>query len=154
MVILCSRYINNNYNKVDCCLIMSELPVSMPDTPSPEQISDLIEPVSDAWAVFLKTERVLLAFVFLAQAILVLSNGWLYLIKGGMWRSYPLSMSYCLILLFCLLSIYYEFFMAVGCGDHDCLGHLLVNTGPEYTDHFSIRHQRDIYAISLIWKLR
>ena len=82
------------------------------------------------------------------------SNMWRFLVKQRMYKSFPMLMTYCLVLVFAALSVFYEFYMGVSCGDHDCIDNVLVNTQQRFEEHFNDRHKSLVYNISLFWKTR
>lgn len=93
---------------------------------SPKDQVDSIDYLSESSLQLLKVERVLIAFAFFILLGLALRNVWKYLIKGKMYKSYPILLSYILLVVYSALSVVYELYMGFGCGGHDCFDQLLV----------------------------
>ena len=85
----------------------------------------------------IKTERVVGASAFLGLLILTIYNIYSYLWKGMMYQSYPLVFTYIVLVMFCVLGITYEIYMAFRCGSTDCVVHLLISIMPEYEIEFA-----------------
>ena len=49
------------------------------------------------------------------------ANVWNYLIRKRMWKSFPMTMAYLILIYYSLLCIIYEILMSWSCGEHDCL---------------------------------
>ena len=62
-----------------------------------------------------------MAFSYCIMLILACSNVWRYLIVKRMYKSYPMTAAYTILVLFSAFKIYCELYMAVGCGHHDCI---------------------------------
>ena len=73
---------------------------------------------------FIKAERVLMIVCFITMLLGCAWNIYYYLLKHGMYKSFPLVISYILITLFSLNNLVYETYMGFGCGAQDCLVHL------------------------------
>ena len=63
------------------------------------------------------------AFIFLLG--LVIRGIWQYLILKKMYKSYPILVTYIILVFFSALEIGYEFYMGFACGEHDCLDSLI-----------------------------
>ena len=69
----------------------------------------------------LKIERTCLAFVYLVMLVMACCNIWNYLIKKKMWKSYPMSFAYFILVLYSSSSMVYELYMCNACIKHDCM---------------------------------
>ena len=117
-------------------------------------MTEIVDDYSDSAIMFLKTQRVFLTFAYMVLLGLAIFNVWHYLVLQKMWKSYPMLVSYVLLVLFSAISFIYELYMVLGCGERDCVYHMLVDTSPQYKDHFNDMHKSEVTAISVFWKLR
>ena len=99
--------------------------------------------LSPGYLLIEHTERGLIIFGYLLMLILAINNTYQYIIKRKMYRSYPMLVSYILLLIFCSVTISYEFFMSVKCAEHDCMAHIIRD--PE-------THSSNV--VYFLWKLR
>ena len=49
------------------------------------------------------------------------ANIWNYLIRKRMYKSYPMTLAYSILVIYCVIGIIYEVYMGIECGDHDCI---------------------------------
>ena len=82
---------------------------------------DAVKDLTGAQILWDKAERVILGFFYFLLFGLACNNVWQYLIKGKMYRSVPMLVTYILLLCFTGISVYYEFFMGFACLEHDCM---------------------------------
>ena len=75
--------------------------------PAPQDRVDPIDNLTKPGLEMLKVERVMLASAFLGLLVLTLRNAWTYLVKGGMYKSFPILVSYVILGIFCATSFAY-----------------------------------------------
>ena len=121
---------------------------------SDEKTTDPVIEISTGWIEVLKAERVALVFGYMLLLVIAGYNIYYYLIKKRMYKSFSMTSSYSVLVLFSALSVFYEFWMGFTCGEHDCIIELMVNNSPEYREHFHANHKDNVFVIALIWKLR
>ena len=78
----------------------------------------------------------MIGLIFFVMLCFTIWNIYSYLWKQVGLRSYPIVISYILLVLFSAVGMIYEFFMGFRCGKHDCFTHLLVSMMPEYRVFF------------------
>ena len=117
-------------------------------------MTEIVEDYSDGAIMFSKTLRVFLTFAYAVLLGLAIYNIWHYLYLQKMWKSYPMIVSYILLVLFSTISFIYELYMVLGCGERDCVYHMLTDTSPQYVGHFNDMHKTEVTTISVFWKLR
>jgi len=73
-----------------------------------------------------------------------------------MYKSYPILVTYMILVLFSALEIAYEFYMGFACGEHDCFDFLIDAIQPIHSEvyHFNLRHRSKIEVIAILWKVR
>jgi len=101
----------------------------------------------------MKIERTLLAFANLVLLIMACRNVWVFLIKKRMYKSYPLTITYILLILFSSVEFLYNMFMMSNCGSHDCTVKLLMSEN-DSPAHIKEVHLWMIQFISLVWTIR
>ena len=89
------------------------------------------------------SERTVLIFGYVLLLILSINNTYQYVIKRKMYKSYPMLISYILLLIFCIVTISYEFFMTLKCTEHDCMD-VIIRDSKYHTSN----------VVYLLWKLR
>ena len=104
---------------------------------------DAIPDISNSMNVFLKVERILMAFSYCVMLVLACSNVWKYLIVKRMYKSYPMTAAYTTLVLFSAFKIYCELYMAIGCGHHDCI----------YVVSSKIKCDEDFENLWRIWRI-
>lgn len=95
-----------------------EMPTSVPD-------SKAVVYLSPAKILIEHTERAVVIFGYFILLILSAKNTYQYVIKRKMYKSYPMLVSYILLLIFCCITISYEFFMTLRCVPHDCMADMI-----------------------------
>ena len=81
----------------------------------------LVDEISPGATIGLKVERILLALSYCAMLATACSNVWKFLIKKKMWKSFPMTVAYVILVCYSILCIIYEMFMCSACSEHDCL---------------------------------
>lgn len=69
----------------------------------------------------MKFERTIFAFFYCFMLFVACMNVWNYLYKKQMYKSFPMSMAYFILIIYSLIGIVYELFMNFFCGSHDCI---------------------------------
>ena len=113
-----------------------EMPATIPD-------GKTVKYLSPGKLLLEHTERAILIFGYCIMLILAINNTYQYIIKRKMYKSYPMLVSYILLLIFCSVTIAYEFFMTLKCAEHDCTAYIIRD--PE-------SHSSNI--VYFLWKLR
>lgn len=107
------------------------------------------------WIIFLKAERVALATGYLLLFSFTIVNIWSYMIKQGMYKSVPMLCCYISLILMSGVCVFYEFFMAFRCGEHDCIDIIIAYYSESiHIPLFSDTPESLIYAIVVLAKLR
>ena len=93
---------------------------------------------NEAQIIGMKIERILLALSYLVMTLIACANIWNYLIKMKMYKSFPMTVAYIMLILYCSLGIGYELYMCIGCGEHDCVWmiYFAPNSESSWVDHF------------------
>ena len=89
------------------------------------------------------SERAVLIFCYFILLILSVNNTYKYVIQRKMYKSYPMLVSYILLLIFCCVTIAYEFFMTLKCAENDCMA-LIIMDPKTHTAN----------VVYFLWKLR
>ena len=103
--------------------------------------------------MIMKTERTLLAFAAIVLLVLACRNVWVFLYKQSMYKSYPLTVTYILIIIFCLIEIGYNLTVMMDCEAHDCTVKLLMSDN-ETIDHIKLVHLPWIKSFAIVWTIR
>ena len=121
----------------------------------PDPYKDDIPDVSTGATIGLKIERTMLAFSYVVMLVMACCNGWNYLIKKKMYKSFPISISYFILIIYSLLGIVFELYMSIGCSPHDCIAELYVlfdmTNNPE---HIESNHKKKLKIMFTFWKIR
>ena len=104
---------------------MSNANTSSGEMPSTVPSSKAVAYLSPGKLLIEHSERAVLIFLYLILLGLSIYNTYQYVIKRKMYKSYPMLVSYILLLIFCCVTISYEFFMTLKCSEHDCIAHLI-----------------------------
>ena len=106
----------------------------------------------------MKVERILLAFSYCVMLIIACCNIWNYLVKKKMYKSFPMTVAYFMLVLYCTLGIGYELFMCIGCGKHDCVWEIYQapkkNASEEEMEHWRTVHAAKLTEIVILWRTR
>ena len=83
--------------------------------------TDVIPDISPGATIGLKIERTFVAFLYCVMFTVACTNIWNFLIKKKMYKSYPMTAAYSILIIYSITSIAYSLYMSIGCGDHDCI---------------------------------
>ena len=81
---------------------------------------DQIPDIDTGAILSMKVERTVFAFSYSVMLVVASCNVYNYLFKKEMYKSYPMTMAYTILIIYSTLSIGYELFMSIACGQHDC----------------------------------
>ena len=83
------------------------------------------------------------------------TNVWNYLIKKKMYKSYPMTAAYSVLIIYSIVSIVYELFMSIACGDHDCLSAVYtIDDSEDADEQFRKTHSTTLIFIGRFWRIR
>lgn len=125
-----------------------------------QDADDDIPEIPVSQTVGLKVERTLMAFLYCVMLCVACTNVWKYLIKKKMWKSFPLTIAYIILVVYCIICIVYELYMSIACGYHDCLAVVIAldhdyNSGDEeIKKHFKDVHEQIVRHIFFFWRLK
>ena len=111
--------------------------------------------LSSGQIIWMKIQRTLMAFTNLVLFVLACHNVWNFLYKRAMYKSFPLTIMYSFILIFCLIGFVYNMFMEINCGEHDCFqAFILHDEQIETWEHIKENHLNDVYIIAFFWHVK
>lgn len=119
------------------------------------EYEDPIPDLSPGATVALKIERTLFAFLYCVMFTVACTNVWNYLIKKKMYKSYPMTAAYSILIIYSIVSIVYELFMSIACGDHDCLSAVkTIDDNEADGENFRKTHSLTLIVIGRFWRIR
>ena len=71
-----------------------------------------------------------------------------------MYRSYPLVLSYLMLLAIAVIGIVYEVYMGFSCGPKDCFFNILIVYKPSLEEHYEKAHKSSVILIAVFWKIK
>ena len=120
-----------------------------------ESYKDDIPDLGPGATVALKIERTLFAFLYCVMLTVACTNVWNYLVKKKMYKSYPMTAAYSVLIIYSIISIAYELFMSIACGDHDCLSAIYtIDESESDNEEYRTTHWEAIVAIGRFWRIR
>ena len=120
--------------------------------------ADDIPDIKTSATIGLKIERTLMAFLYCVMLTVACTNIWNFLIKKKMYTSYPMTTAYIILVVYSIISIAYELYMSIGCGEHDCLASIYTinkiadeggDDGKKFRTHWEV-----ISVIGKFWRVR
>ena len=75
-----------------------------------------------------------------------------------MYKSFPLTAAYFILVIYSALSIGYELYMSIACGEHDCLSTIYAlnaaRLNPDKVASFRIYYEGTVEIILRFWHIR
>ena len=80
------------------------------------ETNDYLPDVETGAILGMKVERTLFAFSYGVMLVVACCNVYNYLIKKQMYKSFPMTMAYLILIIYSMLGIGYELYMSISCG--------------------------------------